>query len=410
MNARRVALLSVVVVLAGGAILYPRVRALFTPQVADAQSTPSTSPPSASSASAAGGSHARGAPVIAVYTAVATQKSVPNTQNYVGSVEPIAQVAIRPRIDGLIVEQPVEEGQTVKAGDLLFRLDDKSIQASIAKDQATIAKDQATLDQAKADLARAQTLLGHGDTTAQQVQQQQAAVEVAAAGVTGDKAQLQSDQIQLGYTAIAAPIAGRIGAISVSQGALVHASDATALLTITEMAPVRVSFDVPQRDLAAFRTALAGKTPPEVTALDATTDKPIATGTLTFIDSTVDTTSGTVTLKGQFDNADQALWPGSYVRVQAQLGADENATTVPTSAVQLNGDQSFVFLVQPNSTVTRRTVVVSRTVGDTAVIASGVAPGDHVVVEGQLRLVEGSRIKETLAGAVAATSTTVAVP
>lgn len=406
MNARRVALLSVVVVLAGGAILYPRVRTLFAPQVADAQSSPSTS----SDSSAAGGQKTRGAPVIAVYTAVATEKSVPDTQTYVGSVEPIAQVAIRPRIDGVIVEQPIAEGQTVKTGDLLFRLDDKSIQAAIAKDQATIAKDQATLDQAKADLARAQTLLGHGDTTAQQVQQQQAAVEVATASVAGDKAQLQSDQIQLGYTEITAPISGRIGAISVSQGALVHASDATALVTITEMAPVRVSFDVPQRDLAAFRAALAGKTPPQVAALDATTGKSIATGTLIFIDSTVDTSSGTVTLKGQFDNADEALWPGSYVKVQAQLGADENATTVPTSAVQLSSDQSFVFLVQPNSTVTRRTVTVSRTVGDTAVIASGVKPGDHVVVEGQLRLIEGSRVKETLESAVAASNTTGASP
>jgi multidrug efflux system membrane fusion protein len=410
MNARRVVLLTVVVVLAGGAILYPRVRTLFAPEVADAQSSPSTSSPSTSSdPSATGGSQTRGAPVIAVYTALATQKTVPNTQTYVGSVEPIAQVAIRPRIDGVIVEQPIEEGQTVKAGDLLFRLDDKSIQAAIAKDQAAIAKDQATLDQAKADLARAQTLLGHGDTTAQQVQQQQAAVEVAAAGVAGDEAQLQSDQIQLGYTSITAPISGRIGAIGVSQGALVHASDATALVTVTEMAPVRVSFDVPQRDLAAFRAALAGKTPPQVTALDAATSKSIATGTLVFIDSNVDASSGTVTLKGQFDNTDAALWPGSYVKVQAQLSADETATTVPTSAVQLNGDQSFVFLVQPNSTVTRRTVVVSRTVGDTAVIASGVAPGDHVVVEGQLRLIEGSRIKETLASAVAATNTTSAI-
>jgi multidrug efflux system membrane fusion protein len=407
MNARRVVLLSLVVVLVGGAILYPRVRGLIAPRAADAQSSSASS----SVAAAGGGSHARSAPVIAVYTAIAAEKTIPIVHTYVGSVEAIAEVAIRPRIDGVIVEQPIEEGQLVKAGDLLFRLDDQSIQASIAKDQATIAKDQANLDQSNADLVRAQTLLGHGDTTAQQVEQQQVAVRVAAATLAGDKAQLQSDQVQLGYTRITAPIAGRLGAISVTTGALVRASDANPLLSITEMSPVRVTFDVPQRDLAAFRAALAGTTTPPVTALDATNGKVIATGKLVFIDSTVDTASGTVILKGQFDNADEALWPGSYVRVQAQLGADENATTVPASAVQLNGDTSFVFLVQPNSTVTRRTVTVTRTVGDTAVIASGVKPGDHVVVEGQLRLIEGSRIKETVESTVAASNaTTVAVP
>jgi multidrug efflux system membrane fusion protein len=407
MNARRVVLLSLVVVLVGGAILYPRIRGLIAPRAADAQSSSASS----SDAAAGGGSHARSAPVIAVLTAIAAAKTIPIVHTYVGSVEAIAEVAIRPRIDGVIVEQPVAEGQMVKAGDLLFRLDDQSIQASIAKDQATIAKDQANLDQSNADLARAQTLLGHGDTTAQQVEQQQVAVRVAAATLAGDKAQLQSDQVQLGYTRITAPIAGRLGAISVTTGALVRASDANPLLSITEMSPVRVTFDVPQRDLAAFRAALAGTTAPPVTALDATSGKAIATGTLVFIDSTVDTASGTVVMKGQFENADEALWPGSYVRVQAELGADENATTVPASAVQLNGDTSFVFLVQPNSTVTRRTVTVTRTVGDTAVIASGVKPGDHVVVEGQLRLIEGSRIKETVASTVAASNaTTVAVP
>jgi multidrug efflux system membrane fusion protein len=182
----------------------------------------------------------------------------------------------------------------------------------------------------------------------------------------------------------------------VSQGALVHASDANAVLTITEMSPVRVSFSVPERDLAAFRSALAGKTAPQVTALDANTGKSIATGTLTFVDSSVDTSSGTVTLKGQFDNADEALWPGAYVRVEAQIGSYDNATTVPTSAVQLNGDESFVFLMQPNSTVTRRTVTVARTIGQTAIISSGIKPGDHVVIEGQLKLVEGSHVKETV--------------
>jgi multidrug efflux system membrane fusion protein len=351
-----------------------------------------------------------GGPATAVVTTVAKQQTIPIIKIYVGTVEPIASVAIRPRIDGVVVKEPATEGQTVKQGDLLFQLDEASIQAAIAKDQAAVAKDQATLDQANVDLARQQTLLGHGDVTQQAVDQQQAAAKVAAGTVTGDKAQLQSDQVQLTFTTITAPMAGRIGAINVSEGALIHAADTTPLLTITQMAPVRVTFNAPERDLAAFRQALAANTPSPVNVLDADTGKPLSVGSLTFIDSSVDIASGTVTLKGQFANADTALWPGSYVRVQAQIGSYNNATVVPSSAVQLSDATSFVFLVKPDSIVTKRTVTVADTIGDIAVIASGLQPGDHVVIEGQLRLNEGSRIKEAPQAPVASNASIVVTP
>ena len=397
MRVRRFVWVGVLAVLAGSAILYPRIRTMLAPAAADAQQTVPGGDSSHPATPAAG--HA--SPAIAVVTAVARKETVPITRTYVGSVEPIASVAVKPRIDGVVVKEPVSEGQTVKAGDLLFQLDDQTIQASLAKDLAAISRDQATLDQANVDLTRLQTLLSHGDVTQQQVDQQQAAVKVAAGTVASDKAQLQTDQVQLGFTKITAPIAGRIGAISVSPGALIHASDQTALLTITQMAPVRVSFDASERDLAAFRKAFAATPPPAVTVIDADTAKPIATGMLTFIDSSVDASSGTVTLKGEFANADESLWPGAYVRVQAELGAYTGATVVPTAAVQLNDTSSFVFLVKPDATVTRRTVTVADTTGDIAVVSSGLQPGDHVVIEGQLRLIEGSHVKETASATVA---------
>ncbi len=389
MKSKRLVLTGVLVLLVAGFIAYPRLRAAPEPP-----QTGSAARPAAGGTGRGGTSAGRPGSAIAVVTALVKSQTVPVTSTYVGSVEPVASVALRTHIDGVILDASVNEGQTVKAGDVLFRLDGSTIQASIAKDQAAIAKDQATLTQAQADLTRMQTLLGHGDVTAQQAEQQQAAVNVASANVASDKAQLQADQVQLGYTTITAPIAGRIGQINYSAGALVHASDTTPLLTITQMAPVYVSFQVPQRDLDAFRTALKGSPPARVSVVDADSGKPLAEGTLDFIDSSVDAASGTVAVKAEVANADRALWPGAFVRVQATLGTLPDATVVPTAAVQLNGSGAFVFLVKPNSTVTEQAVTVGEAVGDSSVITAGVKPGEQVVVEGQLRLAEGSPVSE----------------
>lgn len=373
-------------------LLYPRLRA--APEAPTAGAAGQAANAVSTGSGARGGPGGRHGPPIAVVTAVAQSENVPVSATYVGSVEPVASVALKTRVDGTILDAAVTEGQTVKAGDVLFRLDDRTIQASIAKDQGSIAKDQATLLQAQADLNRIQTLLAHGDATPQQAEQQKAATDVAAANVASDKAQLQADQVQLGYTKIVAPIAGRVGEVNYSTGSLIHASDTTPLLTITQMAPVWVSFQVPQRDLSAFRQASAANPPAGVSIIDADTSKALAEGTLDFIDSSVDASSGTVTVKAQAANADEALWPGAYVRVQAQLSTIPDATVVPTAAVQLNGTGAFVFLVKPDSTVTKQAVTVGDAIGDSSVITAGLKPGDHVVVEGQLRLAEGSPVRE----------------
>ncbi len=383
MSSKRLVWVGLLVLLVGGFIVYPRLHAA-------PEAPPTTGAGQRATGGGASGRH--GAP-IAVITATAESRTVPVTATYVGSVEPIADVALRTRVDGVILDVAVSEGQTVKAGDVLFRLDDRTIRAAIAKDQAAIAKDQATLTQADADLTRTQTLLAHGDVTAQQAGQQQAAVDVARGSVASDKAQLQADQVQLGYTTITAPIAGRVGQVNYSAGALIHASDTTPLLTITQMAPVRVSFQVPQRDLDSFRKALAASPPASVSVIDAENGKTLSDGTLDFIDSAVDASSGTVTVKAEVANAGEVLWPGEYVRVKAQLGTIPDATVVPSVAVQLNGSRAFVFLLKPNSTVTEQTVTVGEATGSSSVITSGLKPGDQVVVEGQLRLAEGSPVR-----------------
>jgi multidrug efflux system membrane fusion protein len=341
----------------------------------------------------------RGSARIAVVTAVAGSTDVPIVESSVGWVEPIASVAMRPRIDGLIVAQEITDGGSVKAGDVLFRLDDKALQATLAKDQAMLAKDQATAEQLEADLTRLKKLHVDQNATEQQVEQQQAALDEAHASIAGDQAQIEADQVQIGYTTIRAPIAGRVGVVNQTLGAFVRSADATPLLTITQMAPLRISFTAPERALAEVRHALNAPTPAEVRALDPDSGAVLSTGWLTFIDSSVDTTSGTVTLKAVFDNADAALWPGEYLKVEAELGMQHGATTVPVAAVQLNEKGSFVFLVKPDGTVAAQPVTVANEAGYVAVIASGLRPNEHVVVEGQLRLRDGSRINETVASA-----------
>ena len=390
MKRLRLLLAGVLIALVAGFWAYPRL--IFAP-VADAAVPNDGTVQSGGGHRGAGGGNAT--PATAVVTAVVATKDLPITKDSVGWVEPIATVAVKPRIDAIIIAQAVKDGQVVKAGDLLYRLDDAAIQATIAKDTATMAKDQANLDQANADLKRDKSLIGRNDVlTQQQLEQQTALVKADEASVAIDKAQLQSDQVQLGYTTITAPIAGRVGVVGATTGNLVRASDTTPLLTITQMAPLRISFSVPERDLDDYRSALAGPAPVPVEALDRGAATPRASGHLTFINSSIDTTSGTVILKAEFANADGILWPGQYTRVRTRIGIRNGATVVPTVAIQQNSQGPFVFLSTPGGTAKVQPVTVAATLTDTAVISSGLKPGDHVVVEGQLHLSDGAPIKE----------------
>lgn len=391
MKRLRIVFLGIGIALVAGFYVYPR---FIASRAADA-AVPANGGSVGTSGKGAGGGHS--APV-AVISALATSEDVPVTQQAVGTAEPLASVAVRTRMDGMIVSQSVNDGQMVKAGDPLFKLDDASLQAAIAKDQATIAKDQANLDQANNDLKRDLSLSGGKNAviTDQQLEQQQALEKADAAMVAMDRAALQADQVQLGYATITAPIAGRVGVVNVSPGNFVRSADATPLLTITQMAPLRVSYSVPQRQLDAYRTALAGGEPVVVDALNATSGKKLATGKLTFIDSAIDTASGTVILKAEFPNADGALWPGEYVNVSTQLGLLKDATVVPVIAVQQSDQGAFVYVVKDGGKAAKVPVKVATTKGDKAVITDGIKPGDHVVIEGQLRLTDGAPVKETV--------------
>lgn len=335
-------------------------------------------------------------PKIAVVAAVAQRQDVPVTRSSVGWVEPVATVTVRARVDGEVLEQHVTDGQLVRKGDLLFQIDDREIRAGIAKDEAVLARDQATLARAGADLQRARDLLQKRVTAQQQVDQTEADAKIAAANVQADQAALDNDRIRLDFSTVRAPIDGRVGVVRVTPGNIVRAADGgDGLLTITQMKPLRVSFTLPERDLAAVRTADAqGDVTVRVFVHGAT--QPLASGSLNFIDSSVDTTSGTITAKATVANADGALWPGQYVDIELVLGRIEHAVTIPTVAVQPGQDGPFVYVVGADSKVAVRQVVTGETMAEDVVVTDGLVVGDQVVVEGQLHLREGSRVAATL--------------
>ena len=338
------------------------------------------------------GARAAGA---AVLTATAAAQDVPTVRTSVGWVEPVSNVTVRARVDGEVVEQLVREGQEVRQGELLFRIDDREIRAALAKDEALLARDQATLARAQADATRARDLLSRKVAAQQQVDQADADAKIAAANVQADQAAIDMDRIRLDYTLVRAPIEGRLGAIRVTEGNIVRSSDGgDGLVTITQMKPLRVSFTLPERDLPALRAAAAGgaKVPVRVSAHDGS--GALAQGELSFIDSSVDSASGTVTAKALLPNEDGALWPGQYVDIEIELGRTKGAVTIPLVAVQPGQDGPFVFVVGNDDKAGLRPVTLGDTMGDQVVVSQGLAVGERVVVEGQQRLQDGMRVAE----------------
>lgn len=334
-----------------------------------------------------------GGGVAAVSIASAELSTMPLVERTFGIVESPAVAAINARIASQITEIHVKDGQVVKAGDLLVTLDDRSLQAQLAKDQAVLLKDKALQSSLAADLSRAQDLAKKGAGTAQAYDQALAAQKAAEATVGADQAAIDADQVQLDYTRISAPIGGRLGAVRAVVGNLAGSGSTGNLVTITQMMPLKVTFQLPERVLPDITAALrVGQTVP-VRALQSGTTKELESGNLDFIDSMVDTASGTVAMSATIDNDQLSLWPGQYVDVEVTLGELANAIVVPTVAVQQGQTGSFVWMVNDDNTVTARPVTAAYSENDKSAITSGLVAGDKVVVEGQLRLKDGTKVK-----------------
>ena len=334
-----------------------------------------------------------------IVSATATTADFPIRRYAIGFVSSPSVVNINARVSSQIVSIDVKDGQMVKPGDVLFQLDDRALKAQLAKDQAQLTKDQAMLVSAQADLQRAKDLVAKQAGTQQTYDQALAAQKAAAATIDADKATIEADTVQLSYATITAPISGRLGAVNVSVGDLVTTSNgnsgnSTPLVTITQMDPLQVNFTLPESNLALLHKALADPQQGDVTLTKNGDPTPIGKGTLDFVDSSVDTASGTIATRASIPNPDLSLWPGQYVNVVLDAGTMPHMTSVPTVAVQPSQKGPFVYVVKPDNTVEMRPVQVALTEGQNSAISDGLKSGEKVVVEGQTRLKNGAAVHE----------------
>ncbi len=346
-------------------------------------------------------------PAVQVTTVRVQQRDVPVYRAGIGAVSSMATVTVKARIDGQLDKVGFSEGQDVKAGQLLAQLDPRTLQAQLAQAQATRAKDQATLANARADLARYTTLIGQDAATQQQLDTQKALVAQLEAAVQTDNATVQYAEVQLSFTRIVSPINGRAGARLVDPGNIVHAADAGGLVVINQIDPIAVQFTLPEEAVQDINRAQGqSQQPLAVTAYDRSGSEMLGSGKLILMNNQIDTSNGTVQLKGSFVNTAHTLWPGQFVNVRLQLGHRPDALTVPAAAVQRSQDGTYVWTVGEDSTVANTPVHVVQIADGVAVIDKGLTDGQRVVVDGQYKLKAGVGIIEpTKANAGSAGST-----
>ncbi|MCW6509731.1 efflux RND transporter periplasmic adaptor subunit [Lichenifustis flavocetrariae] len=327
-----------------------------------------------------------------VLVAAAQTADVPVTADVLGTVQATNNVTVRSQVDGKLIELDFQDGQDVTKGDVLARIDPAPFQATYDQAVAKKAQDEANLANSQADLIRYTKLAATQYGSAQQADTQKAQVAQNKALIQQDQAAIDSAKTTLDYATIRAPITGRTGIRLIDAGNVVHASDATGIVTIAEVRPIAAIFNLPQQLLGQINAAQAGGPPLKLEASSPDSHEVIETGTLQVIDNSVDQTTGTVKLKGSFPNSDLQLWPGQFVNLRLTISVERNVVVVPTPAIQRGPDGPFVFIVQPDATVHLQKVKVGRQTEDRSVIAEGLKPGDSVVTTGFTRLTDGAKV------------------
>jgi len=325
-----------------------------------------------------------------------TQQDVPRFVSGIGSVLSLHNVVIRPQIDGILTRLLVQEGQSVKAGDLLATLDDRSIRASLAQARAQLGESQAQLQVALVNLKRYKALSVDDGVSKQTYDQQQALVNQLRATVQGNQAAIDAAQVQLSYTQIRSPVSGRVGIRSVDEGNVLRMSDTQGLFSVTQLDPIAVEFSLPQQMLPTLQGLIAAPTPASVDAYlgadtDGDTGHLLGEGHLSLIDNQISSTTGTLRAKAEFDNPSQKLWPGQLVTIKIQTALDKHVLVVPPTVVQRGLDAHFVYRVNGDKA---EVVPVQVAYQDSEInIITGVQAGDVLVSDGQSRLKAGAQVE-----------------
>ncbi|HEY9721727.1 MAG TPA: efflux RND transporter periplasmic adaptor subunit [Oscillatoriaceae cyanobacterium] len=337
----------------------------------------------------------RGMPPVPVSVATASVQDVPLNLESVGTVDPTDSVAVHAQVTGVIQSIDFQQGQRVKAGQLLFQIDPRPFQAAYDQAKAQLARDTAQANQAASEAQRYAGLLKQGYVSQEQAEQYAATAASTGATLQADSAALENARVQLGYTRITSPIDGVAGVLQLTQGNLVRSGDAAPLVTINKVAPIYVTFNVPENQVDTLRRYARGGALP-VTALAAGATHSVE-GTLSFLDNAVDPANGTLKARATFANDDGALVPGEYVDVSVAL-AQEHALAVPVEAIVTGQNGSSVFVVQPDGTAKLVPVTLERSTATIAVITSGLSPGAEVVTRGQVALHPGGKVSITPPG------------
>jgi multidrug efflux system membrane fusion protein len=382
-----------------------------------------------SSGKGSAGSSAQRPEGIPVVTAKVSQKTVPHQIRAIGTVEPYSSVAVKALVGGELTEVSFAEGQYVTKGQRLFTIDQrpfagalKQAEANLAKStafekqaEAVLARDQAQLKTATAQSTRYASLLESGlvsrdvydqfkttsDALAQTVEADKAAIDTAKQAMGADRATVDNMKLQLSFATINSPIDGRTGSLIAYKGNIVKANADTSMVVIHQVNPIYVTFSVPEKELAEVKSYMTSGRLTVEAMLQGDGQHP-ETGTVTFVDNSVDATTGTIKLKATFTNRERRLWPGQFVSALLTLSQESNAVVVPVQAVQTGQQGQYVYVVKPDQTVEARTVVITRTVDNDSIVQSGLASGETVVTDGQLRLSPGAKIKAAQAGATPA--------
>lgn len=315
-----------------------------------------------------------------------------------GTVTPLQSVAVRPRVDGQITRILFKEGDNVRAGQPLFQLDDRAARADLAQARANLASARATAVQARGDYQRAEQLVGRGFVSKAVLDQRRAAAGTADAAIAGAAASVQSAETMLSYLTVRAPVSGRTGEIGFRLGANVRASDTVPLVTVNQLSPIQVRFLVPPQDLQQVRSAMAGPGLTVKAFAQQGGGPPIATGRLAFLDNNVDPGTGSVSAKAEFINVGDALWPGAIVNVELPMGVSSRRIALPESAVQTGRDSPFVWTVGADDKVAMRDVSIAGRADGKVFLASGVAPGEKIVVDALSKLKPGDKVRTRSSG------------